>query len=911
MTQNDNDLERHIYVDLLQIPPEQCPPNHFDLLGIRPKEVKAELVERRAKARTAAIRKTPLPAKLHVPARSVLKRIEKARICLSDPNARSAYLDRISPRKIEKPKRDTGAPPPDGAGAKVTGSRHTSALPELPETATGDLPTLDDITGPGFDDLMGEIPETSSTLRPIPKVEPKHLPHKQSSRNKKQLPIAAISIGGTSVAVLLLGAILFFTSGGPKPDEISTVSTEAKVAAIKAAPSIEETLDTTASVEEVHTAVKVTIPKLPIAHRSENEEGYSVFSIGGGKLFLKLPMPFSEDESIRAYIAGDSPSTDDTVMMTYNGEYSEGGYFNVNGRPVAPKVYVDNQEVLRWLMPHELNAAQSNHEYSMIHRLVFLSPGTANLIIHFDGQEIRLPFEVTRISLPQEFGEKELVDLMSFPDRKEEGVVSWPNKRTVDGEVYEAKAGGGGGYWDHWYYEEYPTVAFIPHRHKLRHIAPASYSSGGLGNRNTRAFAAGARGKSPGADAQRSRNGKPPETPPRKIFSEMPKEISLPSLADSRTELEEGELAPIDLGNIGELDPSTLAIAFDQPVVVDDSTLRFELIKTTTESDTPEWEVRLKSETRETEDEKSTLDEVGSGLDEHIGTLYLEDSHLKMRFHGTEHLLHAQQIRNCVLCLEADTERHRLQLRPKTLVPPKVLDYDESAHKIEFTAAALPPEDTMFLQLTSFDKASVNLEQRPTDGIIRPGAKLRLAIKDWSRPAEIEIVFRIIKDKPTVAIRTRYRLERRWSILTTKRLNSDLVDMQKALNEHRHRLSNCKSAVSSLPSQIRSTSDRLSRSKGGGEQAQLKLRLNMLQREFRAARSGIKRYQKSIPEFEQKIPALKELAEIGNRLHKQAVLNLRVGINTENGEIILLETTDDLPPPVEEEAVEESYSQLK
>ena len=76
------------YVELLGIPPSQCPPNYYQLLSIDPREADLARIAQAARRRAAEINQhAPLTAE----ARQLLHEITRAKLCLLDPQSRAEY----------------------------------------------------------------------------------------------------------------------------------------------------------------------------------------------------------------------------------------------------------------------------------------------------------------------------------------------------------------------------------------------------------------------------------------------------------------------------------------------------------------------------------------------------------------------------------------------------------------------------------------------------------------------------------------------------------------------------------------------------------------------------------------------------------------------------------------------------
>jgi hypothetical protein len=169
MSDSALELERRVFVELLGIPIEKCPPHYFTLLDVPPSVEDVDAIEAAARRRAALLR-SGVPNELHLAARLVLKRIDKARVCLIDADARSTYLaslrtqantnsrQGVGTHQTVRGNKDAGTKPP----GKLQRARDASptpkpsgVLPCLPSNV--DLPPLldesilDELPGPGLD----------------------------------------------------------------------------------------------------------------------------------------------------------------------------------------------------------------------------------------------------------------------------------------------------------------------------------------------------------------------------------------------------------------------------------------------------------------------------------------------------------------------------------------------------------------------------------------------------------------------------------------------------------------------------------------------------------------------------------------------------------------------------------------
>jgi hypothetical protein len=222
MADDSRSLENRVYTEILGLSPDNCPPNYFVLLGIPKSTDVAEEVDAAAKRQTERIRRG-VPPELHSAALHLLKRIARARICLSDPAARSAYLASLEksggtasrgnlPSEGNPGEPIKGAPPnvkPDSGASTRQFSGDSSALGAVKRPAAA-LPSLDSLDLPLLlsDSSLSEIEDHSVSPLSLPPVRRKK---KQNDQLAVYLSVAAI----VGVGALFIGVVMWLASRDP------------------------------------------------------------------------------------------------------------------------------------------------------------------------------------------------------------------------------------------------------------------------------------------------------------------------------------------------------------------------------------------------------------------------------------------------------------------------------------------------------------------------------------------------------------------------------------------------------------------------------------------------------------------------------------------------------------------------
>jgi len=267
-----------------------------------------------------------------------------------------------------------------------------------------------------------------------------------------------------------------------------------------------------------------------------------------------------------------------------------------------------------------------------------------------------------------------------------------------------------------------------------------------------------------------------------------------------------------------------------------------------------------------------------------------------------EHMSLAEQLRNCVLCFENAPQSHRMAFRKCTLVKPILIDFTNASHVIKLEQESLPPRDALVLEITSLENFSVSYEQHPVDGIISFGDTLRIILLDWAKPAELRVKFGGSRKNPSAIISAYYNLEAitrdgktrggKWRRMTIKQLDGGIAGAERALFRSRGDLQAGQAARGRLPSQIDSLGRELN-SSNNESYARIQGQLLTAKRQLAKANGMVRRASRLIPELEAKMPLLKQLTVVGNRLHQKARIQLRIYVRMEKENMDLLRTSSD------------------
>ena len=213
-----------IYRGVLGIGADQYPPDYFQLLGIDRDETDVAKIEGAARQRAKALGKL-FGTEDERPARIILQRLSKAKICLLDPQAHKAYEHRLAARDANTP---TSHKPVQSEVLQAP--KRLASPPEMPPR----LPPLEQSKNDLLLDTI-DLPAGIPKLRPVgrsgqqrkPHVPPRpddSGPNHQLSRLRKQLPL--ISIGIVILMCSILAVILWSMPSGLTSADKETPATQ-------------------------------------------------------------------------------------------------------------------------------------------------------------------------------------------------------------------------------------------------------------------------------------------------------------------------------------------------------------------------------------------------------------------------------------------------------------------------------------------------------------------------------------------------------------------------------------------------------------------------------------------------------------------------------------------------------------
>ena len=401
------------------------------------------------------------------------------------------------------------------------------------------------------------------------------------------------------------------------------------------------------------------------------------------------------------------------------------------------------------------------------------------------------------------------------------------------------------------------------------------------------------RGGSKEAASTAELSGKPaPSAPATSSLASLSIATDLPAQRAQNSGLtsnEKPEDATIELGLVPT---EGLSITLDQPQEMAVEGISFDITSDPSSGIGTAWVVRLRSEVQaDQEQQKSSLDNVGAGLDEIVARIFIEDGKLRFAWTNSKYAQLSDQLRNCVLCLSYAQQTHRMQLRSVQKIAPVSLTFEKSVLTFNVAGESLPSSDAVFLNVQPSSALMKSVSMEPSTGTAAVNKLVTLKV---SGEKEEQIEIRVTLKKTTngffVAVGPRYRIGASWKPFTTEQVNEGLNGLETALVRDRDGLEVAKSAVPSLTSSISSAQSRLSSTSDAREQNFLKIQIRGLQVRLNRAQQTIGRKERDIPDTEHDIELMKKLVAVGNRLRGYTELGIRVGVKTANGEFDLLRT---------------------
>lgn len=298
MPDNVSDLERRVCSEILRIRTDRFPPDHFSLLGISPTIDDPSAIESAAKQQANRLR-SETPKELISAARYVLKRIEKARICLSDASSRKAYLESLGKSRAKTTDDSAGTSsatqlgkarsttPP--ARPTTTSPPSTTALESQPSRSDS-FSALEPLTSShNLDSLFGELSEEEVSSGVVGLID---RPYRSKKSNSGQAVVYG-SVAAVSVAVLAVIGLVALLTG----------SESAETPAIAQSPVVAETSESLVDRPPHETA------SLPSRTNPKTAAAGSPGSGGASEpRSIESPSPTTESSKTGATLA-DSPSS--------------------------------------------------------------------------------------------------------------------------------------------------------------------------------------------------------------------------------------------------------------------------------------------------------------------------------------------------------------------------------------------------------------------------------------------------------------------------------------------------------------------------------------------------------------------------------------------------------------------------
>ena len=363
-----------------------------------------------------------------------------------------------------------------------------------------------------------------------------------------------------------------------------------------------------------------------------------------------------------------------------------------------------------------------------------------------------------------------------------------------------------------------------------------------------------------------------------------PVQVELPfAIDDDGDENQSSDLiAPVAAITSRELD-----LSLDQPVSTENTGPSFQLIRKEALSDKQVWNVILQN--------PSSADDSARWQESvRVGRFYTDNAHLKFQWESADLANRGDQLRNYVLCICQGERPQRVALRTCKFVEPIELDLDLTSQKVPLPQYAVPPSESLFLQVLFIEDFRISTELQPADGLVSANKFARIQLKDWAFPAEVRTKIGKSRGLPVAIVMANYKFDKRWRPMTIKHVDHTMSDLRKSLGKNQRDNRRYRAGLVELPARISRLQSLIRNSNNAFDTGEWSRQLTKAKRYYAKARGGARRTSNMIPELESRIRHLKNLQHLGNKIHKKAKIHFRIGIETQNGEVDLLRTTSEL-----------------
>jgi hypothetical protein len=178
------------------------------------------------------------------------------------------------------------------------------------------------------------------------------------------------------------------------------------------------------------------------------------------ELAKSAALVFSIDESTVYIPTTNKPDTDllvSFVRLSFNGERTTAGLFNVGGKPVRPLVTSSDPSVVKVIQVGEVHPEMVGGALTSSELIRFLKPGNVVLRAEVAGHETSCEVSVVQVPIELGMSANDVIESIGFPSSKKHIFASWPNSRTADKMRYFPRAGKSIS-GEHWRFEKYPGL---------------------------------------------------------------------------------------------------------------------------------------------------------------------------------------------------------------------------------------------------------------------------------------------------------------------------------------------------------------------------------------------------------------------------------------------------------------------
>jgi hypothetical protein len=264
-----------------------------------------------------------------------------------------------------------------------------------------------------------------------------------------------------------------------------------------------------------------------------------------------------------------------------------------------------------------------------------------------------------------------------------------------------------------------------------------------------------------------------------------------------------------------------------------------------------------------------------------IAQLELESGQLFFRWLPDCVKAPADRLRNALLWVTVENQKHRLQLRKPSSSQPLVLDLEETAQEVSFSAAVLPPLEAVQFELLDATAPAIAGAQPPSRRV-RGDESLRLIVRNGLPAFELRLQLKVDGNQADVRVEPcLVDTDGEVMPLTISGLNTMQKELPLEIRRTERELEDVRADRASLQTRIARTERSISPGQASTQLAALRTSLGKLMDKERTL-------AQRIPMLQQRAKVLPDFEKVADQMHHKTQLRFRVFFVSGGEEVTLL-----------------------